>query len=97
MTLNANSMTDEEVKRLSWRCRRGLLELDIVLQNFSEHHLAGLSLQELAVFDGLLDLPDNEFLDVVTARKAFTNIKNTSDVVIQKVLTKLRNNSIGET
>ncbi len=97
MTLNANSMTDEEVRRLSWRCRRGLLELDIVLQHFSEHHLAGLSLQELAVFDGLLDLPDNEFLDVVTARKAFTNVKNTDDVVIQKVLTKLRNNSIGET
>lgn len=97
MTLNANSMTDEEVRRLSWRCRRGLLELDIVLQHFSEHYLAGLSLQELAMFDELLDLPDNEFLDVVTGRKSFTNIKNTDDVVIQKVLTKLRNNSIGET
>jgi antitoxin CptB len=65
-------MTDEEVRRLSWRCRRGLLELDIVLQRFSENHLPGLSESELLAFDCLLDLPDNEFLDVITSRiKAF--------------------------
>ena len=63
-----NGMTDDEVRRLSWRCRRGLLELDIVLQRFSERHLASLSKPELLVFDSLLDLPDNEFLDVVTSR-----------------------------
>ena len=93
MTLNTHTMSDEEIRRLSWRCRRGLLELDIVLQHFSEQHLTGLSVQELAAFDGLLDLPDNEFLDVVTARKAFANVKDLDDVALQKVLTKLRNNS----
>ena len=45
------TMTEVEVKRLGWRCRRGLLELDIVLQRFSANHLAELSNDELVVFD----------------------------------------------
>ncbi|MDO9205644.1 succinate dehydrogenase assembly factor 2 [Methylotenera sp.] len=88
------SMTEEEVRRLSWRCRRGLLELDIVLQRFSENHLATLSAQELLAFDSLLDLPDNEFLDVVTSRIKFTSIdvltaKQLDALAMQSVLTKL--------
>jgi antitoxin CptB len=67
-------MTDEEVRRLSWRCRRGLLELDIVLERFSEKYLAGLSNTELSAFDSLLDLQDNEFLDVVTLRISAADI-----------------------
>ncbi len=86
----AKNMTDEEVRRLSWRCRRGLLELDIVLQRFSENHVAGLSAQELLAFDSLLDLPDNEFLDVVTSRIKFTNV----DVLMAKQLDVLAMNSV---
>jgi antitoxin CptB len=87
-------MTDEEVRRLSWRCRRGLLELDIVLQRFSENHVAALSKQELLAFDGLLDLPDNEFLDVVTLRINVSNVealmnKKLDVMAMQSVLTKL--------
>lgn len=88
------NMTEEEVRRLSWRCRRGLLELDIVLHHFSENHLAGLTKQELLAFDSLLDLPDNEFLDVVTLRIKFTNVevlmaKNLDEQAMQSVLAKL--------
>jgi antitoxin CptB len=86
----AKNMTDEEVRRLSWRCRRGLLELDIVLQRFSENHVAGLNAQELLAFDSLLDLPDNEFLDVVTSRIKFTNV----DVLMVKKLDVLAMNSV---
>ena len=92
--LNTKNMTDEEVRRLSWRCRRGLLELDIVLQRFSESHLASLSAQELLAFDSLLDLPDNEFLDVVTSRVKFTSVeiltaKQLDALAMQSVLSKL--------
>ena len=91
---NARNMTDEEVRRLSWRCRRGLLELDIVLQRFSENHVATLGKQELLAFDGLLDLPDNEFLDVVTLRINVSNVealmnKKLDVMAMQSVLTKL--------
>jgi antitoxin CptB len=93
MTNNLN-MTDEEVRRLSWRCRRGLLELDIVLQRFATAYLPGLTQAELVALDGLLDLPDNEFLDVVTSRLPTTKVpalqaKNTNDQALQSVLTKL--------
>lgn len=72
---NPRNMTDAEVRRLRWRCRRGLLELDIVLQRFSDDHLADLTKQELLVFDGLLDLPDNDFLDLVISRKNIADVK----------------------
>ena len=88
------NMTDEEVRRLSWRCRRGLLELDIVLQRFSERHLVSLTKPELLAFDSLLDLPDNDFLDVVTSRIKFTNVETLSGRhldadAMKSVLTKL--------
>lgn len=90
----AKNMTAEEVRRLSWRCRRGLLELDIVLQRFSENHLATLSIEELLAFDSLLDLPDNEFLDVVTSRISFSKVevlvaKNLDAMAMKAVLVKL--------
>lgn len=87
-------MTDEEIRRLSWRCRRGLLELDIVLQRFSETHLASLTVNELRAFDALLDLPDNEFLDVVTSRVNFEDVevlaaKKLDATSMQAVIAKL--------
>jgi antitoxin CptB len=91
---NNKNMTDEEVRRLSWRCRRGLLELDIVLQRFSDNHLAGLSVQELSAFDKLLDLPDNDFLDLVTSRIKVSSVealdfKNLDVFAMQSLLAKL--------
>lgn len=91
---NSPNMTDEEVRRLSWRCRRGLLELDIVLQRFAAHYLAGLTQAELVALDSLLDLPDNEFLDVVTLRLPAAGVpalqaKNSNDQALHSVLAKL--------
>ena len=48
--------------RLKWKCRRGLLELDLVLQRYLEAHPRDESL-----FD-LLDLPDNDLWDIVSGR-----------------------------
>lgn len=59
----------KEVERARWRCRRGLLELDIVLQRFMGKHYAQLNTAELQQFDRLLDLPDNDLWDMITARK----------------------------
>ena len=53
--------------RLQWKCRRGLLELDLVLSRFLEQ-AAALSASDLAAFDELLDYPDTELWDVVSGR-----------------------------
>ena len=80
-------MTDIEKRRLSWRCRRGLLELDIVLQRFSEQYLPTLSQEELNAFDLLLDYPDNIFLDVITQRKTVEECHQTQ--AMQRLIQKL--------
>lgn len=86
-----SAMTEIELRRLSWRCRRGLLELDIVLQCFAEHHLATLDTEELAAFDSLLDYSDNAFLDVVTARIEVASAGIRETRAMQRLLAKLRN------
>lgn len=57
-------MTDDrERERVLWRCRRGLLELDLLLQKFIERDYPSLSDREHAALARLLDTPDPELLD----------------------------------
>lgn len=65
-----SAILDPDVeRRLRWRCRRGLLELDIVLGRFVDMHHGGLSEQERQTFDELLDMPDNPLWDLISGRK----------------------------
>ena len=48
--------------RLRWKCRRGLLELDLVLERYLRQN------PEDAELDALLDLPDNDLWDIVSGR-----------------------------
>ena len=63
--MNAEILRDAEQRRLAWRCRRGMLELDIVLQRFVATYFNGLTLAEMAQFDAMLELPDNQFWDLI--------------------------------
>jgi succinate dehydrogenase flavin-adding protein (antitoxin of CptAB toxin-antitoxin module) len=51
-----------ELEKLKWKCRRGLLELDIVLERFLRKNTGDQALNEL------LDLPDNDLWDIVAGR-----------------------------
>jgi antitoxin CptB len=51
-----------EQHRLKWKCRRGLLELDLILNRFMERHPGDMKIAEL------LDLPDNDLLDIAMGR-----------------------------
>lgn len=86
--LAQQTMSEIELRRLSWRCRRGMLELDIVLQRFAEHQLSTLDVAELSAFDILLDFPDNEFLDVVTDKLSVDPALSTP--AMQRLIIKLR-------
>ncbi|MBC8007936.1 MAG: succinate dehydrogenase assembly factor 2 [Prolixibacteraceae bacterium] len=57
-----------ETDRIRWQCRRGLLELDLVLAKFLEHHLENLSPVMLVAFRRLLDYPDNDLWDLVNGK-----------------------------
>jgi antitoxin CptB len=51
-----------ELERIRWQCRRGMLELDLVLNRFVERDLTGLAPAELETFRQLLDEPDPQLL-----------------------------------
>jgi len=57
-----------EFDRIRWRCRRGLLELDLVLKQFLEHRFDTLDAGDRRLFDELLDTPDNDLLDMALGR-----------------------------
>jgi len=54
-----------EADRIRWHCRRGMLELDLVLSSFLDRHLEGLDGRRLDAFRKLLDRPDPELFDLV--------------------------------
>ena len=56
---------DRVQERIRWHCRRGMLELDLVLNAFVERHLDGLDATELEVFQAVLAYPDPTLLAVV--------------------------------
>ncbi|HEX8874291.1 MAG TPA: succinate dehydrogenase assembly factor 2 [Nitrosospira sp.] len=73
----------KELERVRWRCRRGLLELDIILQRFVDEHYAKLDETEIRQFETLLDLSDNDLWDMIA-------LKQTDDKNPQSVLRRLQ-------
>ncbi len=63
-------MAEQESKRIRWRCRRGLLELDCVLLPFYERHFNTLDHESRQAFIHLLDQPDNDILAWLQKRQA---------------------------
>jgi succinate dehydrogenase flavin-adding protein (antitoxin of CptAB toxin-antitoxin module) len=57
-----------DADRIRWRCRRGMLELDLLLAAFLDRHLESLEVRSLAAFRKLLEMPDPELFDLVMGR-----------------------------
>jgi antitoxin CptB len=57
-----------DADRIRWQCRRGLLELDLILAKFLDRHLENLSPASLAAFKRLLDYPDNDLLQLAMGK-----------------------------
>lgn len=58
-----------EISRLRWQCRRGLKELDLVLEKYlREAYPSAPPIEQLA-FAALLDLPDPVLLAYVMGRE----------------------------
>jgi len=57
------------LERVRWRCRRGMLEMDILLGRFVEQRYGQLDERQREAFDELLDLPDTDLWDLVRGNK----------------------------
>ncbi len=58
----------ELLQRIRWRCRRGMLELDIILVRFVDRHYAELSPPERETFEEFLDMADNPLWDLISGK-----------------------------
>ncbi len=56
--------------RVRWQCRRGLLELDLILERFNQRHLETLDAAGLERYGELLVMGDNDLLDLLMERAA---------------------------
>jgi len=57
-------MPDEVDSALRWRCRRGMLELDILLNGFLDKSYKKLTVQQKNTLDQMLDYPDQLLFDL---------------------------------
>jgi antitoxin CptB len=58
MTAATVACADPGLGRALWHCRRGMKELDVLLERFARGTLGAASAAELARFEELLKLPD---------------------------------------
>ena len=70
--------------RLKWKCRRGLLELDLVLERFLQREARTLSEEEAVALGELLDQHDNDLWDLVIGRS------DRVDARLRGILARLR-------
>jgi antitoxin CptB len=75
----------QRLARLRWRCRRGMRELDVLLQRYLEQRYASASKEEQQAFEALLELPDPELFAYVVKRE------QPSDPQLADVIERLTN------
>jgi len=71
-------LSTPDANRLRWKCRRGLLELDLVLERYLAKNPGDSHLTDL------LDLPDNDLWEIISGRS------DSYDVRFQDVVARLR-------
>ena len=70
MTANAIELLDERaLSKLKWRCRRGLLENDLLIEKFFARHEKMLTVSQAKGMNDLMELSDNDLLDLLLKRK----------------------------
>ncbi len=66
----SEELLDERAySKLRWRCRRGLLENDLLIERFFARHESTLTVRQANGLSGLMDLSDNDLLDLLLNRK----------------------------
>jgi antitoxin CptB len=56
------------LNRLKWRCRRGLLENDLLIERFFARHGSCITPRQAEGLGVLMELGDNDLLDLLLAR-----------------------------
>jgi antitoxin CptB len=69
MTATAQILDTRSLDLLKWRCRRGMLENDLLIERFFQRHESALTGHHASALAALMDLSDNDLLDLLLRRK----------------------------
>ena len=69
MPLDTALLDERALSKLKWRCRRGLLENDLLIEKFFQRFEATLTVSQAMGMNDLMDLSDNDLLDLLLKRK----------------------------
>lgn len=67
--MNEELLDARSLSKLRWRCRRGLLENDLLIERFFAKHEPTLTTGQAHVLGELMDLADNDLLDLLLRRR----------------------------
>ena len=81
-------LDERSLSKLRWRCRRGLLENDLLIERFFDQYASRLTVPQAEALGALMDLADNDLLDLLLRRKDLTGDLDQAEV--RKVLEMLR-------
>lgn len=78
--------TETDIKRLGWHCRRGMLELDVVLAPFLNQHFRELDLEDQQRFEALIACEDQDIFSWVMGHSvpADADIKRIVDIILAR-------------
>ena len=62
-------LDERSLSKLKWRCRRGLLENDLLIEKFFVRHEMTLTVRQAKGMNDLMELSDNDLLDLLLKRK----------------------------
>jgi antitoxin CptB len=80
-------LSDLELSRLRWRCRRGFLENDLVLERLLNARGNKFTTDEHTQLTTLLELSDNELWDIIAGRSnTFPEGTDTMVATLRKTL-----------
>ena len=80
-----------DIGKIRWKCRRGMLELDIILKNFYDRQFQILTDEEKILFSQLLDEPDPLLYNWLLCHDATHDPK--LKIILEKILSnKFRTN-----
>ena len=69
MTTTEPLLEERECALLRWRCRRGLVENDLFIEQFFTSYGTQLTARHAAGMSALMDLADNDLMDLFLRRK----------------------------
>ncbi|GMR00827.1 MAG: succinate dehydrogenase assembly factor 2 [Gammaproteobacteria bacterium] len=76
---------EDQFVNYKWQCRRGMLELDLLLNNFVDKEVRYLTAEQKQTFELLLSYPDQTLLDLLLGNSVSSDLSIAT--IVQQIQT----------